>query len=165
MTALDPTRIVTPDICDAYPDVQVIQASFSSFGDVTAFAGPVRTVICFEDNSRVREAVSEPGNGAVLVVDGGGSHRCAMLGDMLAEKAVANGWAGIVMYGCVRDVDVLATLPIGIQALGRHPRKSHKRGEGTRDVTVDIAGTRVAPGQWLYADSNGILVAERELSL
>lgn len=165
MTTLDPTRIVTPDICDAYPDVHAIQAPFTRFGGVTAFAGPVRTVTCFEDNSRVREAVSEPGDGAVLVVDGGGSLRCAMLGDMLAEKAVANGWAGIIMYGCVRDVDVLATLPIGIQALGRHPRKSHKRGEGTRDIAVDIAGTGVRPGQWLYADNNGILIADQELSL
>ncbi|GAA3893972.1 ribonuclease E activity regulator RraA [Halomonas cibimaris] len=158
-------NIVTPDICDAHPEVEAIVAPFTNFGGVSAFYGPVRTVSCFEDNSRVREAVSEPGNGAVLVVDGGGSHRCAMLGDMLAEKAHANGWAGIIMFGCVRDVDVLATTPIGIQALGSHPRKSHKRGEGTRDIAVDIAGTRVAPGQWLYADNNGILIAEQALPL
>lgn len=159
------SEIITPDICDAYPDVIVADPVFVNFGGIEAFAGPVRTVTCFEDNSRVREAVNEPGEGAVLLVDGGGSTRCAMLGDMLAQKAADNGWAGIIMYGCVRDVDVLATTPIGIQALGSHPRKSHKRGEGTRDVAVDIAGIRVAPGQWVYADNNGIVVAEEALAL
>lgn len=159
------SEIITPDICDAYPDVIVADPVFVNFGGIEAFAGPVRTVTCFEDNSRVREAVNEPGEGAVLLVDGGGSTRCAMLGDMLAQKAADNGWAGIIMYGCVRDVDVLATTPIGIQALGSHPRKSHKRGEGTRDVAVDIAGIRVAPCQWVYADNNGIVVAEEALAL
>lgn len=157
--------IVTPDICDAHPEVQAIPAQFTNFGGVSAFAGPVRTVACFEDNSMVKQAVAEPGNGSVLVVDGGGSMRCAMLGDMLAEKAAANGWAGIVMYGCVRDVDILARTSLGVQALGHHPRKSEKRGEGTRDIAVDIAGVNVRPEQWLYADNNGILVSEQELSL
>ncbi len=88
-----------------------------------------------------------------------------MLGDMLAEQAVANGWAGVVMYGCVRDVDILAALPIGVQALGSHPRKSEKRGEGQRDIDVTFAGVTLQPGQWLYADNNGIIVAEQELPL
>ncbi|SFH45907.1 ribonuclease E activity regulator RraA [Modicisalibacter xianhensis] len=158
-------HIVTPDICDAHPDVQILDPVFANFGGVEAFCGPVRTVKCFEDNSRVKEAVAEPGEGAVLVVDGGGSLRCALLGDMLAEKAADNGWAGVIVYGCVRDVDVLADTELGVQALGAHPRRSEKHGEGQRDITVTFAGVTLRPGQWLYADNNGILVAETRLTL
>lgn len=161
----DPGAIITPDICDAHPEVAVVDPIFANFGGRDAFAGPVRTVKCFEDNSMVKQAVAEPGEGAVLVVDAGGSYRCAMLGDMLAEQAAANGWAGIVMYGCVRDVDILATLDLGVQALGSHPRKSEKRGEGQRDIPVEIGGVGITPGQWLYADNNGILIAEQRLPL
>lgn len=157
--------IVTPDICDAYPDVEVLEPIFINFGSIEAFCGQVRTVKCFEDNSLVKQAVAEPGDGAVLVVDAGGSTRCAMLGDMLAEQAATNGWAGVVMYGCVRDVDVLAQTALGIQALGAHPRRSEKRGEGTRDIPVTFAGVTISPGQWMYADNNGILVAQERLSL
>jgi len=158
-------HIVTPDICDAYPEVQVLDPIFVNVGGHEAFAGPIRTVKCFEDNSLVKQAVAEPGDGAVLVVDAGGSTRCAMLGDMLAEQAAGHGWAGIVMYGCVRDVDVLAETELGIQALGAHPRKSEKRGEGQRDIPVSFAGATLTPGQWLYADNNGILVADEQLDL
>lgn len=157
--------IVTPDICDAHPEVRVLDPLFVNFGGIEAFCGPVRTIKCFEDNSRVKEAVSEPGDGAVLVVDAGGSQRCALLGDMLAEKAADNGWAGVVMYGCVRDVDALAETELGVQALGAHPRRSEKRGEGQRDIAVTFAGTTIQPGQWLYADNNGILIADRRLAL
>nr|WP_298060102.1 ribonuclease E activity regulator RraA [uncultured Halomonas sp.] len=159
------THIVTPDLCDAHPEVAVLDPQFANFGGHEAFYGPIRTIKCFEDNSMVKQAVAEPGNGAVLVVDAGGSYRCAMLGDMLAEQAVANGWAGVVMYGCVRDVEILATLPLGVQALGSHPRKSEKRGEGQRDIDVTFAGVTLQPGQWLYADNNGIIIAEHELPL
>ncbi|MBF8224338.1 MULTISPECIES: ribonuclease E activity regulator RraA [Halomonadaceae] len=158
-------QIVTPDICDAHPEVRVLDPLFVNFGGREAFFGPIRTVKCFEDNSLVKQAVAEPGEGAVLVVDAGGSSRCAMLGDMLAEQAADNGWAGVVMYGCVRDVDVLAETELGIQALGAHPRKSEKRGEGVRDIPVTFAGVTLSPGEWLYADNNGILVAEAELPL
>ena len=158
-------HIVTPDICDAHPDVQILDPVFANFGGVESFCGPVRTVKCFEDNSRVKEAVAEPGEGAVLVVDGGGSLRCALLGDMLAEKAADNGWAGVIVYGCVRDVDVLADTELGVQALGAHPRRSEKHGEGQRDITVTFAGVALRPGQWVYADNNGILVAETRLTL
>ncbi|WP_048307026.1 ribonuclease E activity regulator RraA [Halomonas sp. PR-M31] len=157
--------IVTPDICDAYPDVQILDPLFANFGGIDAFHGPIKTVKCFEDNSRVKEAVSEPGDGAVLVVDAGGSLRCAMLGDMLAEKAATNGWAGVVMFGCVRDVEVLAEIELGVQALSAHPRRSEKRGEGQRDIPVTFAGVTVHPGQWLYADNNGILIAKERLAL
>ncbi|KJZ05513.1 MULTISPECIES: ribonuclease E activity regulator RraA [Halomonas] len=159
------TQIVTPDICDAYPEVAVCDPIFVNYGGQEAFFGPVKTVKCFEDNSLVKQAVAEPGDGAVLVVDAGGSTRCAMLGDMLAEQAAGNGWAGVIMYGCVRDVDILAETDLGIQALGAHPRKSEKRGEGQRDVPVAFAGVDFAPGQWVYADNNGILVAESRLEL
>lgn len=157
--------IITPDICDAHPEVRVLDPIFVNFGGLEAFCGPIRTVKCFEDNSLVKQAVGEAGEGAVLVVDAGGSQRCAMLGDMLAEQALENGWAGVVMYGCVRDVDVLAETGLGVQALGAHPRKSEKRGEGQRDIPVTFAGVTMAPGQWLYADNNGILVAEARLPL
>lgn len=159
------TNIVTPDICDDFPEVQILDPLFSNVGGLDAFHGPVRTVKCFEDNSLVKQAVAEPGGGAVLVVDAGGSMRCAMLGDMLAEQAVNNGWAGIVMYGCVRDVDILVTLDLGIQALATHPRKSEKRGEGQRDIAVTFAGVTMKPGQWLYADNNGILIADERLAI
>jgi regulator of ribonuclease activity A len=159
------TRIVTPDICDAHPEVRVLDPIFANLGGIEAFAGPIRTVKCFEDNSMVKQAVSEPVEGAVLVVDGGGSTRCALLGDMLAEQAVGNGWAGVVLFGCVRDVDVLAETELGIQALGIHPRRSEKQGEGRRDLPVSFAGVTLFPGEWLYADNNGILVAETRLSL
>lgn len=159
------SHIVTPDICDAHPEVAVLDPIFVNFGGREAFCGPVRTVKCFEDNSLVKQAVAEPGDGAVLVVDAGGSQRCAMLGDMLAEQATDNGWAGMVIYGCVRDVDVLAETELGVQALGVHPRKSEKRGEGVRDIAVTFAGTTIAPGQWLYADNNGILIADERLPL
>lgn len=159
------SAIITPDICDAHPDIEVLDPIFVNFGGLEAFCGPVRTVKCFEDNSLVRQAVNEPGEGAVLVVDAGGSQRCAMLGDMLAELALDNGWSGIVMYGCVRDVDVLAETELGIQALGAHPRRSEKRGEGVRDIPVTFAGVTLRPGQWLYADNNGIVIANERLSL
>ena len=159
------SSIITPDICDAHPEVRVLDPLFVNFGAIEAFCGPVRTVKCFEDNSRVKEAVSEPSAGAVLVVDAGGSLRCALLGDMLAEKAADNGWAGVIMYGCVRDVDALAEIDLGVQALGAHPRRSEKHGAGQRDISVTFAGVTIEPGQWLYADNNGILIADQRLTL
>lgn len=158
-------HIVTPDICDAHPEVSVLDTLFTNVGGVDAFCGAVRTIKCFEDNSRIKEALGEPGDGAVLVVDGGGSLRCALFGDQLAELAIDNGWNGVVIYGCVRDVDALAELELGIQALAAYPRRSEKRGEGQRDIAVTFAGVTIAPGQWLYADNNGIVIAERRLSL
>ncbi|CAM4035968.1 ribonuclease E activity regulator RraA [Vreelandella rituensis] len=157
--------IVTPDICDAHPDVVVLDPIFVNYGGIDAFAGPIRTIKCFEDNSLVKQALAETGAGAVLVVDAGGSHRCAMLGDMIAKQAVENGWAGVIMYGCVRDVDILAELELGVQALGNHPRKSEKRNEGQRDIPVTFAGATLTPGQWIYADNNGIVLAQHELTL
>ncbi|PKM04931.1 MAG: ribonuclease activity regulator protein RraA [Gammaproteobacteria bacterium HGW-Gammaproteobacteria-6] len=156
---------VTPDLCDAYPDVLVAEPMFSNFGGHDAFGGQIVTVKCFEDNSLVKEQVDLDGKGKVLVVDGGGSLRRALLGDMLAEKAAKNGWEGIIVYGCVRDVDVLAQTAVGIQALASHPMKTEKRGIGDLNVPVTFAGVVFRPGEYVYADNNGIIISQVALSM
>ena len=157
---------VTPDLCDENPElVQAVEPGFSNYGGLDAFYGQIVTVKCFEDNSKVKELVEQPGEGKVMVVDAGGSFRCAMLGDMLAEKAVKNGWSGIIMYGCVRDVDVLAELPLGVQALGSHPMKSLKKGIGEQDLDVTFGGVTFRPGEYVYADNNGIIISPEPLQL
>lgn len=154
----------TTDLCDAHGDhLQVAEPLFRGFGSRTAFAGTVATVKVFEDNVLVREALEQPGRGRVLVVDGGGSLRCALLGDRLAAKAVENGWSGVVVYGCIRDSAEINALELGVRALNVHPRKSIKRGEGQRDVPVRFAGLDIHPGAWLCADADGIVVADEEL--
>ena len=144
--------------------MEICEPMLRSFGGRRRFAGPVSTISCLDDNSRVRDAVGEPGEGRVLVVDGGGSRQCALLGDLLAAKAVANGWAGVVVHGCVRDTAVLAGLDIGVLALDAHPRRSKKRGEGHRDVTVRFGGVSFHPGAWVYADDDGLLVTPARLA-
>lgn len=157
---------VLPDLFDANEGVlSAAEPLFADFGGNSAFHGPIRTIKCHEDNSLVAQRVREPGGGAVLVVDGGGSQRCALLGDNLAAAAVDNGWAGIVLFGCVRDVAELATMALGIKALAAHPQRSVKRDIGERDVVVRFAGLSFAPDAWLYADANGIGVAPLELQL
>ena len=149
-----------PDLCDAHPDiVRVAEPIFAGFGGRNAFGGSIRTIKCFEDNSLVAERVRKPGRGRVLVVDGGGSMRCALVGGNLAVLAAESGWAGILVYGCVRDVDELAVIDVGIQALGSNPLRSIKRGEGRHDVPVDFAGLRFVPDQFVYCDNNGVVVA------
>ena len=155
-----------PDICDEFIDeLNVPEPVFTDFGGRERFCGEIVTIKCFEDNSLVREAVRSPGRGRVIVVDGGGSLRHALLGDMLAAEALANGWSGLVIYGCVRDVELLRTMDLGIRALNCHPVKTEKRGEGQRDVPVAFAGVRFRPGQHLYADANGLVVAQRDLGI
>jgi len=159
-------KLVTPDLCDAYPElVQAVEPMFANYGGVDSFGGEIVTVKCFEDNSKVKELVDEPGEGKVMVVDAGGSFRCAMLGDMLAEKAVKNGWAGIIMYGCVRDVDVLAELELGVQALGSHPMKSLKKGIGEVGIDVTFGGVTFRQGQYVYADNNGVITSPEPLKM
>ncbi len=156
--------ICTPDLCDQHAEtVRVADPIFRGFGGVSAFGGQIVTIKCFEDNSLVAEKVDEPGNSWVLVVDGGGSLRCALLGDNLAAKAAANGWTGVVVYGCVRDVGVLAEVELGIQALAAHPMKSVKRGVGEYDRVLDFAGVSFIPGHYVYADANGLLVSPTDL--
>ncbi|WP_369937459.1 ribonuclease E activity regulator RraA [Xanthomonas tesorieronis] len=156
-------RWTTPDLCDDHPDVQVAEPLFRSYGGRAAFCGQIVTVRCFEDNSRVRELAATPGAGRVIVVDGQGSLRCALLGDQIAENAVRNGWAGLLIHGGVRDVEALAALPLGVQALAACPRKTEKRGLGEVAVPLSFAGVAFVPGHWLYADCNGVLVAAQAL--
>ncbi len=157
--------ISTPDLCDAHPElVQVVEPMFINYGGRERFGGQMVTVKCFEDNSLVRELVAEEGRGKVLVVDAGGSMRRACLGDMLAEKACANGWEGIIMYGCIRDVDAISGLELGVQALGTHPMKTDKKGIGEKNLAVTFGGVTFRPGEYLYADNNGVIVSPQALT-
>lgn len=154
----------TADLYDQFEEQLLVCAPiFSDFGGRDAFSGPAATVKCFEDNSRIKEALAEPGEGRVLVVDAGGSARCAMLGDLIAESAVANGWAGVVIDGCVRDVDRLAELDLGVKALAAIPRRSTRRGEGQRDLVIALAGVLVQPGDRVYCDADGVVIAPQGL--
>jgi len=155
----------TADLCDEHGDkLQVAEPVFRDYGGRAAFCGPIKTVRACEDNSRVREALEEPGEASVLVVDGAGSLRCAMLGDQLAALAHQNGWQGIVIYGAIRDSVEIATIDVGVKALATNPRRSAKRGEGTRDIPVSFAGVRFVPGSYLYADQDGIVVSSEPLN-
>ena len=154
----------TPDLCDDHAAlIRVADPVFTNFGGRERFGGQVVTLKCFEDNSLVKELVGTHGNGSVLVVDGGGSMRRACLGDMLAEAASSNGWAGIVIYGCIRDVDEIMATDIGVQALGIHPMKTEKKGLGEQNIAVTFAGITVNPGDYLYADNNGIIVSKESI--
>jgi regulator of ribonuclease activity A len=154
----------TADLYDDHADeLKIVEPMFRSFGGRAAFHGPVSTIKTHEDNSRVHEAVAEPGEGRVLVVDGGGSLRCALLGDMLGAKAVENGWSGVIVWGCVRDVVELGQLDLGCLALASNPAKSVKAGAGMRDVPVSLGALTVAPGQFVYADEDGVVVCARDL--
>ncbi len=154
----------TADLTDEHRDrVQVSEPVFRDFGGKRTFAGPAETLKTFEDNSLVRTALEEPGDGRVLVVDGGGSLRCALLGDQLAALGAKNGWSGVIVHGCVRDTAILAEIDLGVKALAPHPCKSEKRGRGERNVPLHFAGIVITPGNYIYADTDGILVAEQAL--
>ena len=156
--------ISTADLCDAHADeLQIAEPGLVIMGGTPAFGGPIATVQVLEDNVLVRRALEEPGQGRVLVIDGGGSLRCALLGDMLATLARDNGWAGVIVNGCVRDSRAIGALEVGVMALATHPRKSGKLGQGSRDVPVTFAGVTFRPGQVVYADRDGIVVAARPL--
>lgn len=154
----------TADLWDDHGEnCRVVEPLFRDYGGVEKFCGRIRTVKVFEDNSLVRRTLEEDGTGFVLVVDGGGSLRCALLGDRLAELGKSNGWTGIVVYGAVRDSAVLKGIPFGVKALNTNPRKSIKRNEGQADIGVTFGGTDFEPGAFLYADADGILVSDRKL--
>lgn len=166
--SLAPAAFSTCDFCDAHKAdtsgaFRVLPPVFNHYGGVAAFAGLVTTVKCSEDNTQVKAAVESPGEGRVLVVDGGASLRRALVGGNLAAAAARNGWAGIVVDGCVRDVAELAAAAVGIRALALMPLPTERRGEGQRDVGVQIQGVWVQPGDWLYADADGIVVSTRPL--
>ena len=155
----------TADLYDQYEHrVQVLTPMLSDYGGKRRFFGPIATVKVFEDNSLVRTALEEPGAGKVLVIDGGGSLRCALVGDKLAELASRNGWTGLVVYGCIRDAAAIATIPIGLKAVNTNPRKSFKQGAGDRDTPVQFAGVTFTPGWYLYADEDGVLISEQSLA-
>ena len=153
----------TPDLSDANPSARAIELQFVNAGGRTVFSGAAVTIKCHEDNSLVKALVDEPGSGRVIVVDGGGSQRRALLGDMLAEKAAANGWSGLVINGVIRDVDEIGATDIGVQALGSCPVKTEKLGVGQRDVPLHFGGVTIEPGNFIYADNNGVLVSETDL--
>ncbi len=154
----------TADLCDTHDKaVRVVAPMFNSYGGKTAFCGPITTLKLFEDNTLVRSTLETPGNGRVLVVDGSGSMRCAMVGDQLGVLAVNNGWAGIVVYGCIRDSKAMGTMDVGVFAVGTHPRKSVKKGVGDADIPVTFGGVTFTPGEYLYADEDGVIVSEISL--
>ena len=151
--------VATADLYDELEDgIQSLPLQLRSFGRKAAFDGPIRTVRCFEDNALVKSALAVPGDGAVLVIDGGGSLRTALMGDLIAASAVANGWAGVVINGAIRDRVAIDALDLGVKALGTNPRKSAKHGIGEVDVPLEFGGVVFRPGARLYSDEDGILV-------
>ena len=150
----------TPDLCDVYEGgISVLDPIFTNFGGRERFYGEAVTVKCFEDNSTVKELAGTAGKGRVMVVDGGGSLRRALLGDMIGANALANGWAGFVIYGSIRDVDELGAMDLGVQALATHPMKTEKKGVGDLDVPVTFAGVTIHSGDFVACDNNGIVVS------
>lgn len=156
----------TADLYDAHGDaVASCVTQFRSYGSRARFSGRISTVRCLEDNALVKQVLATPGEGRVLVVDGGGSLRTALMGDMIAASAVQNGWAGVVINGAVRDTAALAGLDLGVKALGSNPRRSAKTGLGEIDVPVTFGDVTFTPGEWLYGDEDGILVSPRRLEV
>ena len=159
-------RVKTAELCDEFEEaLQIAEPLLTNFGGRRAFHGPISTVKVFEDHSLVRDAVESPGKGRVLVVDGGGSRRCALLGDMMARIAEDSGWAGIVIYGCIRDAAEIGKMSIGLKALAVNPRGSMQRGEGQWEIPVNFAGATFRPGEYLYSDEDGIVIAAKALHL
>ncbi|MFC7326391.1 ribonuclease E activity regulator RraA [Marinactinospora rubrisoli] len=164
MRAAAERGFATADLVDAHGDALTsCETQFRRYGGRSRFHGPIATIRCHEDNALVKEVLNTPGDGRVLVVDGGGSLRTALMGDLIAAAAVRNGWAGVVIHGAVRDVAALAGLDLGVKALGSNPRKSAKTGAGVRDVPVVFGNTVFTPGAWLYGDEDGIVVSDRPL--
>lgn len=159
----------TPDLCDQFEaelgkSVRVVAPMFQRYGARSSFSGEIVTLKLFEDNSLVRELFAEDGKGKVLVIDGGGSMRCALVGDQLAILAAKNGWAGAVVYGCIRDSADINGINIGVRALNTHPQKTQKKGIGERNVAVTFGGVTFNPGEFIYVDEDGILVSQQLLA-
>lgn len=158
---MQPAEFKTADLSDVYREgIQVPDDVFRSFGLKARFSGEIVTVKVFEDNVLVKQELGTNGTGKVLVVDGGGSRRVALMGDQLAMLALENGWEGVVIYGCIRDSADINAMKVGVRALGTHPFKSVKKGEGSRQQTVVFAGAAFRPGAFLYADEDGMLLSE-----
>jgi regulator of ribonuclease activity A len=158
-------NLLTTDLCDSHEamlaggSLRVVEPMFATYGGRTAFHGAIATLRLFEDNGLVRQALESPGNGRVLVIDGGGSLRRALVGDQLAALALKNGWVGIVVNGCIRDSRAIGAMDIGVLALDTHPQKTVKKNQGETDVAVIFGGVTFKPGEWLYADEDGVLVS------
>ncbi|TGD89351.1 RraA family protein [Mycolicibacterium sp. CH28] len=157
-----PFRATADLVDDIGPEVRSCDVQFRQFGGRTEFAGPISTVRCFQDNALLKAVLSEPGDGKVLVIDGDASVHSALVGDLIAELARSNGWAGLVVHGAVRDAATLRTLDIGIKALGTNPRKSTKTGAGERDIAVSFGGVTFVPGELAYSDDDGIVVTSSD---
>ena len=158
----------TPDLCDEFEcelgkTLRVVAPMFQRYGSRSSFSGEIVTLKIFEDNSLVREAFAEDGKGKVLVIDGGGSLRCALVGVQFAILAQKNGWEGVIVYGCIRDSGDINGIDIGVRALNTHPQKSIKKGVGDRSITVTFGGVTFVPGEYLYADEDGVLVSGKAL--
>lgn len=154
----------TTDLSDAHPEAQTCDPVFGDYGGRTAFHGAIKTLKVFEDNALVRATLETPGQGRVLVVDGGGSTRCALFGGNLGQLAVKNGWAGVVVFGLIRDCEEISQQDFGLKALGTHPRKSEKGLHSAHaDRELRFAGVTFRPGAWLYADADGIVVSENPI--
>lgn len=155
----------TADLSDAHPQAQIAEPVFRDYGGQRAFAGAACTVRVFEDNTLVRAVLQTPGEGRVLVVDGAASLNCALLGDQLGTLAVQHGWAGVLLNGCVRDTAALSILPLGVKALAAHPKRSGRGGGGEQGVSLIFAGVTIEPGDWVYADADGVLLSPDPLPL
>lgn len=154
----------TCDLCDQFPDrIRVLVPNFRHYGGRTRFSGSIATIKCFEDNVFIREAAVEEGRGRVMVIDGGGSLRSALVGDGIAEWARDHGWAGMIIYGCVRDTVALAKVDLGVMAIGVNPVTPGKRRVGVRDVAVTFGDVRFAPSDYVYCDEDGVVVATERL--
>ena len=157
-------QIHTADLCDTYESsVYVAEPLFEDYGGLESFYGKISTIKCFEDNSLVRDALNNPGSGRVLVIDGKGSTRRALIGDILARIGADNNWSGMVIYGCIRDSSVIATINIGCKAIGTVPLKTKKKGIGEKDIPVQFANVKFVPGHYLYADKDGVIVSKKNL--
>ena len=154
----------TADLCDENMDtIRVADPLFRSFGEKKCFGGRIHTVKVHEDNVFVKEILATQGSGKVLVVDGGGSLRCALVGDIIAQSAANNGWEGVIVYGCIRDSGVIESIDIGIKALATHPLKSIKHGRGDKQLPVTFAGVTFTPDEYVYADTDGIILSKTPL--
>lgn len=157
-------NISTPDLCDANPDlVQILEPIFKNYGGKSSFGGEIVTIKCYEDNSHVKETAATNGSGKVMVIDGGGSLNKALLGDLITESALNNGWQGFIIYGCIRDVEPISSMQIGVKALNSIPLKTKRKGEGEKNIPVNFGGVTFNPGEYVYSDKTGIVVSEKPL--
>ena len=157
-------ELSTPDLSDAFPETKALEPIMTNYGGKSFFSGPIETLNCPDDNSLIKEQLNSDGKGRILVVDAEGIRTVALLGDLIAEAGVKNNWSGIVINGYIRDVDIIRTLNLGVQALGTFPVKSEKRGLGDLGAEISFGGLTFKPGQYVYADNNGLLISEKELN-